>query len=216
MVLGDSLALGLNPYGEKNYGYSSYLADYLLENNLLNKYVSEFAKNGNTPRNIIDDINFNKRVITNNKSINIRNILRESDLVTISIGMNNIKELIKKPIMLNNSLDKINLKNDIDILLKEISILVKEVKKYAKKDIYLIGFYNPYPYFKTYKIDVEKIINYTDTSLEKICLENNIKFIKISKVLADYLEFFPNSLDMHPNISGYEKIFIEIKKKLVI
>ena len=214
VVLGDSLAVGQNPYGNEDYGYSDYLADYLLENNRLNSYISEFANRDYKINNILEDINNNKNVVSNGQKINIRSSLRESTLVTLSIGFNDFIELIDKPIVEKNSINKLKIKNNIDIVLNELDVLISSIKKYAKNDIYVIGYYNPYPYFETYRKDIEEVIEYADKGLEYICFENKVKFIKISDVFENKLEFFSNSLDRHPNISGYERIFIKIRDQL--
>ena len=214
IVLGDSLAVGQNSYGNIDYGYSDYLADYLLENNKLNTYIYQFANNDYKINNILEDINNNKSVVSNGKKINIRSSLRESTLVTVSVGFNNFIEFIDKSIIEKDSINKLKIKNNIDILLNEFDILLTSIKKYAKSNIYVIGYYNPYPHFETYKSDIEEVIEYADKGLEYICTENKVKFVKISDVLENELEFFPNSLDRHPSVFGYEKIFIRIRDQL--
>lgn len=214
VVLGDSLATGQNPYGSVDYGYSDYLADYLLKNSKLNSYISEFSNVNYKISNILEDINNNKSVINNGKKVNLRSSLRESTLVTLSIGFNDFIYLIDNSIIKSDSFDKLKLKNSIDIVLNELDVLIASIKKYAKNDIVVTGYYNPYPYLETYKKDLEEIVEYTDKKLEYICLENKVIFVKISDALKDKLIFFPNSLDRHPNVSGYEIIFNRIRDKL--
>ena len=88
--LGDSLAAGQGPYKEIGYGYSDYVANYLKENKLLNKYTKEFAKCGYRTTDLINDIDDNKKIRINNKEEGIKTILRDADLVTLSIGANDI------------------------------------------------------------------------------------------------------------------------------
>lgn len=214
VALGDSLALGQNPYGEDGYGYSDYLANYLLQNNRLSSYISEFANRGYKITNIIEDINNNKNVISDGKKINIRSALRESTVVTLSIGFNDIVELIKNPIIEKKSINKLKIKNNIDNVLNELDILISIIKKYAKNDIVIIGYYNPFPYFDTYKKDIDDIVKYSDKGLEDICVQNKIGFVKISNIFENHKKFFPNSLDGHPNILGYERIFAKIRDQL--
>ena len=88
VALGDSVALGVNPYGEVGYSYADYFKDYLEENGKLGMYTKDFAVSGYTTSDIISDINTNKEINVNGKSVNIRECLREADIVTISIGAN--------------------------------------------------------------------------------------------------------------------------------
>ena len=90
--LGDSLAAGQNPYGEIGYGYSNYIADYLDSENKLELFVSSYAVSGYKSLDIVDDISRNKEVDVDGKKYNIRSLLREADVVTISIGANDFLE----------------------------------------------------------------------------------------------------------------------------
>ena len=93
VALGDSLAAGMNSYGEENYGYSDYVKDYLNDKGLLKSYVDDFATSGYTIDALKDDIKYNKRVNINDDEVSIRKILRESDIVTISIGVRDFLEM---------------------------------------------------------------------------------------------------------------------------
>ena len=87
VVLGDSLSAGRNPYGVDDYGYTDYVKDYLKKEDKLANYLS-YAVSGYTTEDVKNDINLNRSIIDNNKSIGIKKALRESDIVTISIGAN--------------------------------------------------------------------------------------------------------------------------------
>ena len=43
LALGDSLAVGINPYLDKDYGYTDYVNDYLEDKGILEKYISEYS-----------------------------------------------------------------------------------------------------------------------------------------------------------------------------
>ena len=89
IALGDSIAEGMNSYGVIDYGYSDYISDYLNKNNRLDFYTKKFSKSGYTTRDVINDIENNKSVTINNKKVYLKEILRESNLVTLTIGANN-------------------------------------------------------------------------------------------------------------------------------
>lgn len=205
--LGDFLAEGINPYGEIDYGFSDYLADYYRSKNILGFYINEFSNKNYTIENLIDDIYNNKTIISGNNKYNIRKILRESTLVTISIGANDIMNSINYKDLDNKQL----LKDKIDSISKRLDTAIKLVKKYAKKDIVLLGYYNPY------EMDLNEfndLVNYIDQKYNEISLSNNIKFISIKKDLNEKKKCFPNPGSIYPSTYGSMKIFEQVKKQL--
>ena len=87
IALGDSLAEGMNPYGEVSYSYADFLKEELEDNNKLSYYTKEYTKSGYTTEDLTREININ---------LNLKKDLRESDLVTVSIGANDIiKSIIR-------------------------------------------------------------------------------------------------------------------------
>ena len=209
VALGDSLAEGRNPYGDIDYGYTDYIADYFRLNDKLKIYINGYTNRDYKIQNIIDDINNNKKIKHNNKTINIRKTLRESDLVTISVGMNDIMEEIKYT--KNIELNKQQLLIKMDQLSLKFEEMIKNIKKYAKNQIIVVGYYNPINNFK-YKKDIDQIIEYLNQKNEKICSDNKIVFIKTSDMFSDNLFYYPNPNSFNPNIYGYKNIYNEIKK----
>ena len=203
VALGDSLAEGINSYGEIGYGYTDYLADYYRKGKILKTYSNEFVNYDYKINNIIDDIHNNKKVKTDNKIINIRKTLRESDIVTISVGLNDYLEKTK-----NIEKDQLTFeysKQIIDEISIEFDSMLKEVKKYSKNKIIVIGYYNPND---NYKYDY--IVKYSDKLLNTICLDNDVIFIKISDLFKNKDIFFPNPNSYYPNTLGYYEIFKKI------
>ncbi len=213
IALGDSLAAGMNSYGEINYGYSDYIADYLKDNGRLSFYAKDFAKSGYTTYNLKSDIENNKTLTIDNQTVSIREALRESDLVTISIGANNFL----KNISFNNITSRIQnvkvAKREVDTIADEVEDLIEHVKKYAKGQIVLIGYYNPLPALTSFKQQIDDIVKYSNNLYNQICLDEQITCLDIfdgfNKEGSKYL---PNALDIHPNTKGYEYISKEVIK----
>ena len=210
--LGDSLAEGRNSYGEIVYGYSDYIADYLKDFNKLNSYVNGFAKSGYKIKDIIDDIENNRIIHYENTNINIRNVLRESNLVTLSIGYN---DLIDK-ININNLEDKKSVKNKIDKISLDFERLLILLKKYAKNQIIVIGYYNSFPYLNTHKSDIDEVIKYFNERYLQICKKHNVQFTDIFNSFDGRIDYLPNPISRNPNTFGYNKIFESVKKYISI
>ena len=202
IALGDSLAAGMNPYGEIGYSYTDYLADHLKRNKKLSYYTKEYAQSSYKTIDIIKDININNK---------LKKDLRESDLITLSIGGNDLLERIKI-----NRLDVNNLlilKEDVIKILPKLEECIKEIRKYAKEQIIIIGYYNPMPFlFNTSGSDLDELFAYIDDEYKKIAEKYECKYISIYQLFKNNSNFLPNPADIHPNLEGYEAISEEVIK----
>ena len=78
IALGDSLAAGMNPYGEIGYGYTDFVADALKNKNKLKFYTKEYTETDSDTEDLI-------KQITNYSDI--KKDLRESNLVTLNAAL---------------------------------------------------------------------------------------------------------------------------------
>lgn len=208
--LGDSVAAGQNPYGEIGYGYADYLKDYLETNNKLKDYVN-FAVSGYMTKDVVNDIKNNREITIDNRTRNIREVLRESNLVTISVGANDFMSGITLNNLDFNNIDKYLKK--IDSVSQSIDETLKTVREYAKQDIIVIGYYNPFPilYNRNYT-KIDNLFNYADRKYIEICDKHDIKYLSIYNLFKNNSKFLPNPFDIHPNIDGYKAIGNELIK----
>jgi len=208
--LGDSVAAGHNPYGQLGYGYTNYLKDYLESNNKLKDYAN-FAVSGYMTKDVINDIKNNREITIDNRTRNIREVLRESNVVTISIGANDFMSGITLNSLDLNDIDKYLKK--IDGVSQDIDETLKIVREYAKQDIIVIGYYNPFPIlYKTNPNKIDNLFNYVDRKYIEICDKYDIKFLSVYDLFKNNSKFLPNPFDIHPNIDGYKAIGNELIK----
>lgn len=200
LSLGDGYAVGENSYKIIDYGYSDYLKDYLEENNQLQFYTKKFSNNKLMITNLYENIIINQKVIVEDKTINIKQSLRNSSIITLSIGIN---DLIYKLSLeeINIPISKIN-KIVIDTN-KDFNILIKEIKKYYPYKIYVIGYQTVNIPNKNLLIAVKKL-NYLYKQ------NKDIIYIDPNKVLIDKYKYFSNPNSMYPNKEGYKAISNEI------
>lgn len=210
IALGDSVAEGMNSYGAIGYGYPDYINDYLKKKKISGFYTKGFAKSGYKTTDLKRDIEENKTITEDGKTINIRSSLRDSNLVTISIGANDFL----KGISLSNIDSKLNnmeaTKNEIDAVIEQVEEIIILVKKYAKEEIILIGYYNPLPSITKYKQQIDTLVQYSNVKYEEIAEKNGIKFVNIFDIFDENKGFLPNPADIHPNVKGYEAISKEV------
>ena len=214
IALGDSIAEGMNSYSIVDYGYPDYISDYLNDNNKLNFYTKLFSKSGYTTNDVINDIENNKIIEINNKRIYLKEALRESDLVTITIGANNylrgmnLDNIDEKIINIESS------KKDADKIAIEVENTLKLIKKYAKKQIIVTGYYNPLPRLANYKSEIDEIVKYFNNKISEICEELEINYVDIFNIFDSNNDLLPNPMNIHPSKEGYKMIAEAIIKMI--
>ena len=209
VALGDSLAAGQTPYKQIGYGYSDYVANYLKENKLLNNYTKEFAVSGYRTTDLLNDINNNKKVKIGNKKQGIKTVLRDSDILTLSIGANDIFYKLGITNM-NIDLDNISeIYKYIDETTTDIEKLIIQIQKYFKGDLILVGYYNPI-INSEYSRQLEPIFNYLKENSVALAEKYKFTYVDIYEIFKENPEYLPNPSDIHPSNKGYEVIASQI------
>ena len=202
MSIGDSFDIGINSYGNNTYSYRDYLKNYLNNNNLLHKTYFYYSKSNYTIEELLNDITINKEVIYNDRMYNIKKDLREADLITISIGLDELISIIE-----DNKNDNIYVK--IDKMIDNMNILINNVQKISSSNIILIGYYNPY--LNSNK-ELERLFAYINDKYYDIAKKYKITYIDIYKIINK--NYLPNIRDYHLNSKGYLKIASKIIEEL--
>ena len=124
--IGDGYSKGIDSYGQIN-GYSKLLKKHLSNKKTLNNYTNLSNKDMSI-NTLYTNILLNKN--------NIKGILSETEVLTLSIGLNDLKYKLSINNINDYKLNKII--NEINI---DINKLLKEISKYYKGTIYVIGYY---------------------------------------------------------------------------
>ncbi len=181
LSIGDYLAYGINNLGKVENNYSDNIVNKY--KNKLSNYVNYSTVDDYRVMDLYNDIIYNKIVNFNNKEYKIQNLLIKANLITISIGMNDL--IYKKNITYDY----------VDELLNDIDNLLKLIRKYNKDKICVLGFYDI--------INNKDLIDYTNKRLESICKKNKINYVEINK-LNNYI------INDYPTNSGYTYILEKI------
>lgn len=205
LSLGDGYAMGINCYGVKDYGYSDYLKDYLEKNNKLHKYYNDFSYKEIRINDLYKDILINKE---NNNGENLKQALRSSNLLTISIGLNDLVYKTSITGKLSTYQQKIII-NDIKTDYKK---LINEIQKYYKYDIYIIGYNNFYP-----QNTVERnMLDNLNDEIKKLSTEKNIKYVETNSLFTKNSGYLENPNSNFPNTNGYYQIYNKIIEKITL
>lgn len=158
--IGDNLTFDNN--------YSNQIENYLKNKNKLEKGV-HFTNFDYRVTDLIRDINDNKSKVIDGKRQTIKNALIKADLVTISIGKNDIYYKIS-----NSEVDEIY--NYVDEVLADTKELLTILKEYCKEDIILIGIID-------YNTKYPEVIDYINSKLKNMSKQFDIEFTDIDNKL---------------------------------
>lgn len=184
--LGDEIATEDGNYGE-------WIRDYIKSKGKLEKYVSEFSEEDYRTTDLIRDIEDNRKVFSNGSNIALKNALIKADLVTLSIGSNDIyyKITTSSPRESYEYMDQV---------LVDLEHLLELVREYCKEDIIMINYYN------TYQENYNEIFDYMNDKLADLANVYEIQIIDIADIMCD------NTMEnQQPNREQYEQIYNRMK-----
>ena len=205
--LGDGLAKGIDCYGRVDYGYSDYVKDYLKDTDKLKNYSNEFTSKEMTIEKLHNTILRNEKMLQENKNNDIRYVLRDTDYLTITIGLN---DLLYK-LSLTDEYTNASLNQIIKEIESSFNALIDEIRKIYPNKIYIIGYYNTDKNNDFFDIAIKK--------LNKIYQNNeNVIYISTNEISNNSDKYLLNPNSYYPNNEGYQvistKIINKISKKL--
>lgn len=191
--IGDGLIRGMDSRNQINYGYNDFVKEYLEKKGQLFLFNNSFYNK--KIEGLIDDVKKNRTIWNNNNEYYIKKLLRESDVLVISVGMEELME----------SYDKFNMDNNyiyFDKMYNEIEKLIMEIKKYAKGTILFVGYYNPTTYYDS---KTDEFFCDMDIKLNRLMMVNDISYIDMYEIVKG--NRYKDNLDTpFLNIRGYERL----------
>ena len=202
LSLGDYLSVGITNNNE-TFGYSKYLKNKLKKENILETYLNDYSKEDYRITDLIKDIEDNKKIKVNNHTQTLKNSLVKADIVTLSIGNN---DLINKINYIDNYEEMYDY---IDEMILDLEKLLKIMRQYCKEDIFLIGYYN---HTNTNNIKLNAVFEYLNAKTKDLCLEYKVIYIDVYKVFSKN-KIYKGS-DLYPSKEGYKFIYEQINSKI--
>ena len=173
--IGDQLSLGINSYGMKDYSY----IDYYINKN--------YSKKTQTIKEVL--------LLLKNRP-ELKRVLYDTDCLIITLGYNDL-------------LEKLAIQKEINPVITEIKNeyqeFIKEIRKYYKKEIIVIGYYTS-PIMDYNQITHIRLLN-------KVLKNEQVVFIDTDSILNNYKKYFSNPKSIYPNYLGYERISSQIIRK---
>ena len=205
--IGDSLSVGIDSNGNTNYGYSNYLSNYLKDKNLLKSYNNYFSTSGTRIVDLENKLETNWTIKKDGKALSLKKCLREADLVTLSVGMDDIlTELTLSTVSVENLSNK-EITTIVDKTVEELDALFKELRKYAKEDIIFIGYYNP---LEEESLTTERLYTYLITKTKALCKTYDIEYLDIYNLFKRNKNYIDNPTNIYPTTEAYQMIATKI------
>lgn len=206
LSLGDNFAVGATPFDTINKSYADYFKEYLENKEILGKYNNEFSELNYRTTDIIKDIKLNKEKIVNNKKITLNESIAKANIITISIGFNDL--FYKTKYNKNEFKFDSKMKEYINELFQDIIELTDLIRKINDSSIYYIGYYNPH------NLDdgiTDKMIEYIENKYKNI-KRNNVYYVDIKNGFKNKSFYLPNFSNPLPSLEGYNYISNELIK----
>ena len=200
LSIGDGIAKGITDDGNvSEYNYTDSIKYYLTSKNKLKRFNNSFVDKDYRITYLLRIIKYKEEIVVNNDHISINELLKKADIVTISLGMN---ELYYKILVDNN-----NIYSYIDGMLSDMELLLKEVDRYNHKKVIVLGYYNTTDNNKD-------IFNYVNYKLKNIVNKRGFEFVDVDKIINNNTNYFTNNTNFYLNNGGYQKISQIIVEKI--
>jgi lysophospholipase L1-like esterase len=198
-ALGDSLTKGVGDSTNQG-GYLNYLENDLLNlKGVTDVQISNFGVTGYQTYDMIGKL----------KEEDVKKAIGNSDLILITIGGNDIMQVIKDNFM-NLQLDVF----DRELLLykERLNEIIKMVRTYNPNGtILLVGVYNPFTLWFNEIDEIHQVsVNWNAVSEEVTNQYNKAYFVNVSQIFTENGLLILHDDYFHPNDQGYQLIANEI------
>lgn len=183
LVIGDSIADNI----------------YLRENRKINNYNNQFINKDHRMIDLLHIIKYNEEINYQNKTISIHQLLKQSDIVIISIGMNDIYAKLED--------DPKNMYTYLNEMVNNMELILDEISRYKNTKIIVLGYYNIFDK----KNDLFIYINY---KIKRITEKHDYIYIDTNKNLNNNQKYLLKNNQFYLNDHGYQEINELIVEKL--
>lgn len=201
LALGDFIAEGI---GENQYPYE--IKNSLESKEKLEKYIPQFISSDSRTTDYIRMINENETRIIHGKKQTLKNALIKADLLTLSVGNNDLFYSLG----IYNHSEITNIKeaeHKLNELMKDMEELFQLLREYCKEDILMTGFYYPTSASEV-SMDMIEAANHR---LKRLTKQYGITLIAIDQLLKK-----SGNLDQDsslPTKNGYRELSQIIEKE---
>lgn len=200
VALGDSLAAGQTPYQQIDQGYTDLIAAELARSGNLALFSKELAFPGYTVEQVYQSI----------QSDEAKELLRQSSLITISAGANDLLRVVaSNPQQGTLSYQQRTADLALNEARKSLEKLLSELQTVAPNaQVYVVGYYFAYPHVAEFqKQGTAKELNRLNELLKRTAGAYGATFVSVEANMNQALkQYVPNPADVHPVQEGYRQM----------
>jgi lysophospholipase L1-like esterase len=217
IALGDSLAAGQTPFKKIDKGYTDLIAEKIDGLGYLQSFDKRYAVPGYTTKDVLDDIkNDVKKDTTTPDTLGIKANLKESTTITLDAGANDLFQKFTIDQTTGAiSVDPSVIPQVIGQIGKNMSDILVEIKKInPKANIYVMGYYNSFPYLsQEQQQQLVFILDGMNKTIQQVSLQSGATFVPTEEAIAQNFKLYlPNPHDVHLSLEGYQVIANEFWK----
>lgn len=192
--LGDSLTEGIGDEEELG-GYFGRLVTKISDEEMIGDVKSDnFGKSGHRSEQLLERL----------QQEEIRDALKKADIVTVTIGGNNIVKVVREHLlhleMKPFEKEHKQYEEDLQEIVKEIETLNPDVH------ILLGGVYNPLDMVSEEEAEFTEIIQGWNETIQQIADQKNRSFVPLENLGEGPVDSYYSTDYFHPNSIGYETI----------
>lgn len=183
--------------------FADLIYDEMKENKNFGFYSKDFIKEDIRIIDVINQIQNNEKI----NNIRIQNILSRTDILLLNIGNNEINYKLSNLDPEENN-DRVAYEY-LDEVFNDFEELLNIIRKYDKKNIIILGYYND-----TNNPNNDKYYEYINKKINNYSNKNNIQFINLQVILNKNEDYITKSTPVYITNEGNLAIFNKIYRKI--
>lgn len=209
VALGDSLAFGITEENGFGKSYADFFGEFLSNEIEVTSFNKGFSFPGYTTVNILEDLQNNVEKVSygepENVKMTISEALADAEIITLSVGANDVLRTLNRDEQGGLVFEVADVVASIQLMATNANQILQQVSALSPEaQVYVMGFYNPFPALTEQASQINFLVEQMDAALQQVVDANGMHFVSVKDVLAsDFATYLPNPLNIHPSEAGY-------------
>ena len=184
------VAIGVNNKESIRYMYEDYFIDYLKSKKILKEANKNYVRWYYEIDDILSLIDNANSKVNNGKTKTITNIIHEANIITLSLGSNEIEHIINTNYI---DLDNKEVFKSVDKMIIKYRELLEKIRQLSNSKIIIIGYYNKFDFNDKRYVLSNNIYSYAENRLKELTSGKDVYLIALNDEFnknSEYLEYY--------------------------